>query len=457
MPVGHSRLFRCCGPRPLPQAATVLTVLAVAVLWSTAAAQAENWPAWRGPSHNGVSGEQGIAVKWDSKTNVAWRLQLPGSAGATPVVWGDRVFLTSVAGGDDDSQSDRQLVLMAVSTQGKELWRQVIGKGDKQVRGDEGNAASPSPVTDGKHVWSMMANGALACFTVEGKPVWAVDLQERYGPFRIAFGMTATPVLAEGMLFIQLIHGDGKAETQEALVVALDSGTGKEVWRKDRITGATNENEHSYASPVLYSDAERKLLLTHGADYTIASDLATGDEVFRLGGLNPHDDPKRAYHRTLRFVASPAAVPGLIVVPTAKNGPVFAIRPEFKGDLTGRQEALVWKRDDNTPDVPSPLIHDGLVYLCRENGNLLCLEAETGEVIYQERTHRHRHRASPVYADGHLYLTARDGKVTVVRAGREFEIVSQNDLGEAVSASPAISGGTLYLRSFESLWAIRGR
>ena len=141
--------------------------------------------------------------------------------------------------------------------------------------------------------------------------------------------------------------------------------------------------------------------------------------------------------------------------PTAKNGPVFAIRADRTGDLTGNKSAIKWVREKNTPDVPSPVILDDLVYLCRENGMLLVLDRETGQEVYMERTHSTRHRASPVYADGHLYLTARDGKITVVRTGRRFEIVSQNDTGEAMSASPAISNGTIYLRTFDALWAIR--
>ena len=117
----------------------------------------------------------------------------------------------------------------------------------------------------------------------------------------------------------------------------------------------------------------------------------------------------------------------------------------------------LWKLEDGTPDVPSPLIHNGLVYLCSENGNLSCFDAKTGKQQYQQRTHRMRHRASPVVADGKIYLSARDGKVTVVQAGRTFKIVSQNDVGEALAASPAISNGTIYLRTFDALWAIRAK
>lgn len=404
---------------------------------------ADNWASWRGPTSNGISNEKNLPKKWGKDQNVAWRVELPGPAGATPVVWDDQIFLTSIDG-------DR-LLLLCYGTDGKKQWSREIGKGNKDARGDEGNSASPSPITDGKHVWSFMGTGHLACFTVSGDPVWSINLQDRYGKFRIAFGMSATPVLHDGRIFVQLIHGDGKPETQEAIVVAVDAKTGGPIWKTERVTGAAKENEHSYASPMLYDFGGSTFLITHGADYTVAYSLNDGSEIWRLGGLNPQG---QSYHPTLRFVASPAAADGIIVCPTAKNGPVFAVAPDRKGDLTD-SEAVLWVRDQHTPDVPSPIIHGDLVYLCRENGILLVLERDTGEQVYMERTHSHRHRASPVFADGHLYLTARDGKITVVKAGREFEIVSQNDTGESMSSSPVISNGTIYLRTFDALWAIR--
>ncbi len=420
--------------------AICLTLLIVSanIGWS------DNWSSWRGPTSNGVSVEQNIPLEWSKDKNVAWRVSLPGPAGATPVVWGDRIFLTSI-------EKDK-LLLLCFGTDGKEQWRQEIAQGNKNARGDEGNSASPSPITDGEHVWAFMGTGHLACFTVDGKPKWNLDLQKEYGKFRIAFGMSATPVLHDDRLFVQLIHGDGKASTQEAIVVAIDAATGDHVWKVDRVTGASRENEHSYASPMIYDFGDTTYLITHGADFTIAYSLKDGKELWRLGGLNPQG---ASYHPTLRFVSSPASAEGIVVVPTAKNGPVFAIRPDKIGDLTNSKDAILWVRDEHTPDVPSPLIHDDLVYLCRENGILLVLDRKTGEQVYMKRTHGHRHRASPIFADGHIYLTARDGKITVVKSGREFEIVAQNDTGELMSASPVISNGTLYLRTFESLWAIR--
>ncbi len=416
----------------------------IAVFLFTLAPEAfgENWPQWRGPRLNGISAETSVPTHWSNTENVAWRFPLPGPGGATPIIWEDRIFVTSVA--------DNDLVLICVGTNGKEQWRQTVCSGNKDVRGDEGNSASPSPCTDGQHVWTFMANGWLACYTVDGTEVWKLDLQTRYGKLKIAFGMTSTPVLDGDRLYLQLIHGEGNPSTREAIVVALDKATGNEIWKQERPSDARNECEHSYASPTLYRDDQREFLLSHGADYVVAHDLKDGHELWRCGGLNPLGD----YNPTLRFVSSPVVSPGLIVVPSAKNGPVFGIKPAVDGDITAREDAFWWRRPQNTPDVPSPLVHDGLVYLCRENGNLIVMDAGTGEQLYEERTTRERHRASPVYAAGHVYLTARNGIVTVVKAGREFSIVAENNMQEEISASPAISNGRLYLRTFAALYAI---
>jgi len=391
---------------------------------------------------DGRSEETNVPTKWSKSEHVAWRLPMPGPAGATPVVWDDRIFVTSVAGED--------LLLLCISREGQELWRRTVAVGNKDVRGDEGNSAAPSACTDGRHVWTVMANGVLGCYTMDGDEVYRFDLQDRYGPFDIAFGMTGTPVLDRGRLYFQFIHGEGKPETTEAKVVCLDAATGEGIWQQPRVTGAATENEHSYASPMLYRDNEREFLLTHGGDYVIAHQLSDGAELWRCC-LNPQG---ATYHPTLRFVASPLAVPGMIVVPSAKNGPVFSLLPDIEGDVSEKADAFHWKIPRGTPDVPSPLYHDGLVYLCRENGNLICADAKTGRQLYEERTTADRHRASPVYADGKIYLTARNGIITVVKAGPQFEILSRNDLGESTSASPAVSNGRIYIRTFDALYAI---
>lgn len=408
-----------------------------------AALQAENWPQWRGTKLDGISGEKNLPTKFSKTENVAWRFPLPGPAGASPVVWGDKVFLTTVDGND--------LTLLCISTEGKLVWKQVVSQGNKVVRDGEGNSCSPSPSTDGKHVWAFMANGALACYTVDGSEVWKMNVQDRYGKLDIAFGMTSTPILDGDKLYLQLIHGEGNPDTREAMVVCLDAASGKEVWKVDRPSDGKNECEHSYASPIIYRDAKQEFLLTHGADYAVAHRLTDGTEIFRVGNLNP----KGNYNPTLRFVASPVAADGMIVIPSAKNGPVFCIKPDAAGDISFKDDAYLWQKERDTPDVPSPIVHDGIVYLCRENGNLICLDAKSGEEFFTAPTERDRHRASPVYADGHIYLTARNGIVTVVKAGKTFEKVASNNMEESISSSPAIADGTIYIRTFDALYAIR--
>lgn len=404
---------------------------------------ADPWPSWRGPAGNGISQEKNVPIEWDAEKNVAWKTALPGPAGATPVVWGDHIFLTSV---DDDGH----LLLMAFDRSGKELWRREVAQGNKNVRGDEGNSASPSPITDGRHVWSFFANGLLCCFTVEGKEVWKFDVQDRYGKLNIAFGLTSTPLLDQGVLYQQLIHGDRDASTQEARVFALEAATGRELWSVKRPSDAYEENEHSYASAVLYDDGSQKFLLSHGADFVVAHDLKDGHELWRCGELNK----KSNYDPTLRFVASPAVAKDLIIVPSAKKGPVLALKANGHGDIT-KQPEFHWWSSARTPDVPSPLIVGELVYLCMENGDLAIIKARTGQQLDYQRTHRQRHRSSPVFADGHIYLTARDGKTTVVKATEKVEIVAENDLGEDISASPALADGVFYFRTFKHLWAIQ--
>jgi outer membrane protein assembly factor BamB len=406
------------------------------VLSLAAPAAADNWPQWRGPTYDGVSKEKGLPTEWGPTKNVLWKLPLPGMGSSTPAVWGDRLFLTSKDGND--------LVLLCVRTEGKELWRRTLGTGDRKPRGDEGNLASASPSTDGSHVWAFAGTGDLACFDMDGKEAWKFNLQDRYGKFRIQFGMHSTPVLHGDRLYLQLIHSGG------AWVIALDKATGKEVWKVARKSDGYGENEHSYASPCLWTNGKEAYLITHGNDYAIAHRLEDGGEVWRVGGLNPKD----RYRPDLRFVASPVATADIIVIPSAKDHGVVGLKPDATSTILPGNKFEYWRLARGTPDVPSPLVHDGLVYLCRENGNLICLDAHTGKVHYDRRTHESRHRASPVYADGKVYLTARDGVITVVKAGPEFQVLATNRLGDQMTASPAISNGRIYLRGWDALYAI---
>lgn len=423
-----------------------LTICSVVIIgglsMTTQFASAEQWPQWRGPDFNGVSGETGLPSKWSSTDNVEWRLPLPGPAGSTPVIWDDRIFLTSVDGND--------LVLIGASTSGEKLWQRRVTSGNDFYRGDEGNDASPSPSTDGEHVWVYFGDGKLACFTADGDDVWSKDLQQEYGKFEIQFGMHSTPILHDGKLFLQLIHGEWSPEPSRGWVIALDAKSGNELWKQPRNTEAYSECKHSYASPALYEDDRGAFLLTHGADYIIAHDLTDGSELWRCGGLNPSSK----YDQTLRFVASPTCTPGMIVVPTAKKGAVISLKPYGEGDITDDLDQQHWQHS-NTPDVPCPLIVGGQVYLCQENGILECLDAQTGNLLYEERLTADRYRASPVYADGKVYCTGRKGVISVVQAGPKYELLSQNDMGETITASPAISNGRIIIRTSDALYSIK--
>jgi outer membrane protein assembly factor BamB len=369
-------------------------------------------------------------------------------------VWGDRIFLTSNEGDD--------LVLMCLSAKdGAILWKQKVCGGNQDARAGEGNSASPSPCTDGAHVWVFFGTGILACYTVDGVEVWKTNVNDRFGKIDIQFGMTSTPVLDGDALYLQLIHGAMKLDddTRTGKVIRLDKQTGTTVWEVNRVTDAQFECKHSYASPFLYRHGGREFLVVHGADCITGHALADGRELWRFGGLNgPTGTNPKPHDQTFRFVASPACAPGTIIVPTCKGGPTVALHvgDDLAGDCTGKAAVVKWV-NPLTPDVSIPLVADGLVYLLHKDGKLQCADLETGKDVYLERTHTGQHRTSPLLADGRIYYGSNDGWVTVVRAGRQFERLAAVDFGgEAITASLVVADGTLYVRSYDALYAIRG-
>ncbi len=403
--------------------------------------QAENWPAWRGAHYDSISREAApVPTMWTAGQNVAWKLPLPGSAGATPVVWGDDIFLTSA--------DELDLVLVCVSTAGQERWRRLVDTGNSLARGDEGNSASPSPVTDGHHVWVTMGTGVMAAFDFDGNQVWKQNLQEQVGTFDIQFGYSSTPVLDGDRLFVQVMSGDMKKGVEDAVgkLLCLNKTDGKVIWSVDRHMEGGYEAKHAYCSPMLYRDQTTEIIIVHGGDCTTAHSLDDGHEIWRCAGMNPTGD------KFWRFVASPTAAEGVVVIPTCKKGVVLAVEANGTGDLTDKK---LWV-DEKTTDVPSPLIKDGLVYICMQNGTLYCLDLKTGKEVYsQQRLFSDRYRASPLYVDGKILLASRKGVVSVVKAGPAFELLAENDMGEAISSSPVFANGVLYIRTFDHLWAIR--
>ena len=412
--------------------AAVLCAAAFIVPRDTAA---ENWPNWRGPTGDGVSLETNLPADWSAEKNILWRRELPGAAGATPIVWEDRIFLTA---GLPDKEA---VALLCLDLNGEILWQKSFA--DENWSRGGANAASPSPVTDGKHVWAFASNGDLACYDFKGDEVWALDLEERYGRIQVGFTFASSPVLDGDKLYLQLIHA------RDSLVVALDKSDGAEIWRHKRATDARGESKQSYASSFLWKEPGNESLIVHGADYATGHALKDGEELWRLGGLNPQSN----YNSGFRFVASPVARDGIVVIPTAKNGSTFGLKGPLKANVYSKTTGLQWKVGTTT-DVPSPLIYDGLVYICRINGFLICVDGETGEELYNVEAARGDYRSSPVYADGKVFLISRRGIVTAVKAGRVYEPAGFSDMGETTSASMAVSNGRLYIRTYKALYAI---
>lgn len=418
----------------LAQAIGAVFFISGMLLW----AGNETWPAWRGPSHDGIAKAKNLPANLEDGKHIQWRVALPGAAPSTPVIWKDRIYLSSAEG-------EEGLLIMAFDTQGKELWRKDVAGKNYAIRRGESNAVASSPVTDGKHIWFLFGTGTLLCVDTNGETQWQEDLFEKYPKFNMYHGYASSPLLRDGRLYLQMLHTDGQ------LVVALNAATGKEIWQHTRKTDAQVESLHSYASPVPFEKGSQPVLIVHGSDVVTGHDFTDGSEVWRCGGLQ---NPEK-YNNYFRLVATPVVSDDLVVVPSAKNGPVWGLRPAgLTGDLQTQAKAQAWKLPDNTPDVPSPLVADGLVYLCRENGILICLDAKTGEMVYQERLHSGNHRASPVLADGKIYIPAGDGTLSVVKPGRKFEVLAKNPLGERIAASPAVANDTLYIRTFEALYAI---
>ena len=269
-----------------------------ALLLTTTLTAAENWPHWRGPRFDGTSLETGLPTTWhaddDGMSNVLWRLDLPGWAASSPVVWGERIFLTST-----DADSDA-LVVLAVDRDGTVAWRRRVDAGAIEIFeqfAHETNAAAPSPVTDGEHLYTLFGTGQLSSFDRNGTERWQVDLAKRYGAPKLYFGLSTSPLLVGERLFLQLLHTDAQ------LVIALDAATGEELWHQERTTDAKGECLHAYTSVVPFRAAGNApaALLVHGADYLTAHDFANGRELWRSGTLNP----KANYNSFFRLVATP--------------------------------------------------------------------------------------------------------------------------------------------------------
>jgi outer membrane protein assembly factor BamB len=414
------------------------------ILAASTSLLAENWPAWRGPTRDGVSTETGLPVKWSATENVAWKLATPAYSGSTPIIWGDLIFLsmaTASAAGD--------LELWAVDRNKQAVaWKRPIAGGNHIER--KQNMSSPSPVTDGTTVWVMTGVGVLKAFDFEGTELWMRDIQKDYGRFGLAWGYASSPLLHNGDLIVQVIHG--MTTDDPSYVLRIDSKSGKTIWRVERPTAAIVESPDSYTTPAALTVGEKgdatEIVVT-GGDVVTAHDPATGKELWRMDGLNPQKNPN------YRIIASPLAVRDIVIAPTRER-PMLAIKGGGRGDVTSTHR--LWSFN-NGPDVPTPVSDGKLLYTITDRGVAYALDLLTGKIVYgPERLRPDTYSASPVLAEDRIYVTSEnEGLTSVYAAGPRFQLLAENPLDDYCLSSPAISEGQIFIRTTGHLWAIGQR
>ena len=419
---------------------TTVCLLAWFVVATIAATpvSAENWPNWRGPTRDGVSSETGLPVEWDTERNIAWKLEMPAWSGSTPVIWNERIFLNVAI--DDDN-----IELWALDrADATVLWQRHLSDGNRRLR--KQNLSSPSPVTDGERVWVMTGTGILTAFDFDGDQLWQRDIQASYGRFGLNWGYASSPLLHDGALYVQVLHG--MRTDDPSYLLRIDAATGETAWRVERPTQARRESPDSYSTPALLRyDGVTEIVLT-GGDAVTGHDPETGEELWRADGLNPRREGN------YRIVASPFVRDGVIYAPT-RIRPMLALRPGGRGDVL--ETHVLWRTDDG-PDVPTPVTDGEYLYVVNDRGIVYVMDAKTGEAVYgPERLSRGTYSASPVLADGKIYVTNENGLTSVFRAGPEFELLAENDFDDYCLSSPAVSDGQIFIRTTRHLYAIGER
>jgi outer membrane protein assembly factor BamB len=418
-------------------AALALAVFGLAVV------SADNWPQWRGPKLNGTSAETSLPVKWSIETgeNLAWKLPMSARSGATPIIWGDRIFLnsaTALATGD--------LELWCVDrNKGEVLWKRPVAGGNNQQR--KQNMSSPSPVTDGTTVWVLTGVGILKAFDFAGKELWTRDIQADYGRFGLNWGFASSPLLYQGALYIPVLHG--MKTDDPSYLLKVDAKSGKTIWKVERPTDAIRESPDAYVTPALLQHKGATEIVLNGGDVVTGHDPATGKELWRVKGLNPDNNP--AY----RIIASTLIAGDLIIAPTRVK-PMLAIKAGGRGDITSSHVAWSF---DRGPDVPTPVSDGKLLYIVDDRGVIHALDLTTGSIVWgPERLKPDSYSASPTLADGKIYVTSETtGLTSVFRAGPKFELLAENPTNEYTLSTIAVSDGQLFLRTDNHLYAIGKR
>lgn len=432
--------------------ATSITLLSTLLLLD-ATSFAANWPQWRGPSGQGVSEEKNLPTQWGVGKNIKWKTAIPGRSHSSPIVWGNRVFLTTAVEGDvvpgakavkhmmgdkeflhpDSIGADREHSFKVISLDretGKILWEQTAFKGTPyDNRHRKSSYAASTPATDGKHVFAFFGSEGLFAYDMKGKLVWRADLGKLA---TVGMGTGTSPLLHGNLVLMQCDEDNGTG----SFIVALDKKTGKEVWRTPR------KVQVSWATPILVQTAKRTELITSGTEAIIAYDPETGKELWRHKGVESNAIPSPVANMDMVFVS--AGFPTKIAM---------AINLGGSGDLA---DTVAWKYSKGTAYVPSPILYGNYLYLTTDRGILTCLDAKTGEVKYEggRVPIPATFTASPVAFDGKILLTSEDGDTFMVKAGPTHEILGTNSIGEPVYASPAIADGRIFIRGEKNLYAI---
>ena len=449
-------------PRVLPERRITRTLAPSGRSLPKPAPAAASWPSFRGPQAAGFADGQDLPLTWDVKTgdNVLWTAKVPGLAHSSPVIWGERVFVTSALSsrgdarfkpglyGDGDASDDRsrhRFVLYAFDKKtGKPLWERVAYEGEPiDKRHVKSTYASASPATDGRIVVAWFGSQGVHAFDVDGQSLWKVDVGRidlgAYDIPSVEWGPASSPILWNGLVLLQ-------CDTQaDSFLLALDAATGQTVWKAER------DELPSWGTPTVASTANGPELVTNASNFIRGNDPKSGRELWRLGKSSKITAP------------TPIFADGLFVVASGRGPerPIFVVKPGARGDLTlpadqTSSEAIAWSRTGRGSYMPTPLAYRGVLYVLANSGVFDAYELKSGQELYRQRLADvgSGFSASPVAADGRVYLSGEDGDVIVVAAGREFQQLAKNSMGELLMATPALSDGVLYVRTSQSLFAI---
>ncbi|MEZ6133783.1 MAG: PQQ-binding-like beta-propeller repeat protein [Pirellulaceae bacterium] len=397
----------------------------------------DNWGHWRGPTGNSTSPTAQPPIEWSKTKNVKWQTEIPGRGSGSPVIWEDRIFVTTsvpVRGTENARLPTLEFKLLCLNRQtGKLLWEETAVTAQPHQETHATNPfSSASPCTDGQHVYAPFGSRGTYCYTLEGKLVWKRDdlgkMQTRNG-----FGEGSSPTIAGNMLLVPWDHEGPSA------LYALDKLTGDTIWKANR------DEPSCWATPLVVEHNGQQQVVMNGQTCARGYDLATGKELWRCGG------------QTERPVASAVAGDGLIFVGSGHRGSFLgAFRPDGRGDIA-KSDKVAWVIQKDTPDIGSPLLSNGRLYFHKgKSGQLSCVDAKTGKPYYMASRIPGLDNiyASPVAAGGHIYLTARDGTTVVIEDSEKLKVVATNNIGEGVDATPAPVDNQLFIRGERHLFCI---